>query len=71
MGIRVGENYFIAKLAHLDSFTTNLGEKIIKKSNFQKRSQIGSHWTPFRTPHGTHGGPNELLVKVNIHLVPP
>ena len=39
-------SYFI----HLGSFATHFGDKIIKKLNFQKWSQIWSHGTHFGTP---------------------
>ena len=56
----------MSKLIHLGSFATNFGDKIIKKVNFQKWSQNRSPGTTFRTPPGTPGGPNVLLVVDNI-----
>ena len=55
MNSRAGEKCFLAKFTHLGSFAANFDEKISKKSNFQKWSQMGSHGTPFGTPTGPLG----------------
>ena len=63
MDSRAGEKIFLAKFTHLGSFAANFDEKISKKSNFQKWSQMGSNGTPFWTPFldpivGRHFGPH-------------
>ena len=58
----------MSKLIHVGSFTTNFGDNIIKKVNFQKWSQIWSPGTTFRTPPGTPEGLNVLLMSKLIHL---
>ena len=56
-GIPTGPNdLLMPKFIHLGSFATNFGDKIIKKLNFQKWSQIWSPGTPFGTPPGTPFG---------------
>ena len=55
MATRAGENFFLAKLSHLDSFPVNFDQKISKKSNFQNWSILGPILTTFGTPTGPLG----------------
>ena len=55
--VRLKKNIFLSKLVHLGLFTTNFGDKIIKKNNFQNWSQKRSHRGPMGPLQGPPTGP--------------